>query len=346
MKELYRKILSEVDNEHYEARNRNRDDTVLIIDGLNTFIRSWTTNPAMNENGDHVGGIMGFLKSIGFAIREHKPTRVFIVFDGKGGSQKRKEVFEGYKSERGKNRFRVNRAYPEMMNEEEEHVSMRRQFVWLMDYLNTLPLTTLVYDGVEADDVIAYISNHFSGLGSNTIIMSTDKDFLQLVDERTIVYSPTKKVVYNPTLIEKEFGLFHKNFLTYRILDGDTSDNIPGVKGCGLKTLIKRFPELVHTEVGVDDLLRLCEEREGQAKIYSDIFQSQKQIRMNVELMNLREPKIGGIQKTQILDKIRERNEPLDKMDFIKVGLKHKMGQNWENVHDWLKGTFGGLVNE
>lgn len=290
---------------------------------------------------------MGFLKSIGFAIRQHNPTRVFIVFDGKGGSQRRKEIFEGYKSERGKNRFRVNRTYPEMMNEEEEHVSMRRQFVWLVDYLNVLPLTTLVYDGVEADDVIAFISNHFnSNQTSEVVIMSTDKDFLQLVNERTKVYSPTKKVVYDTDLVQKEFGLFHKNFLIYRVLDGDSSDNIPGVKGCGLKTLLKRFPELVDVEVGVDDLLRLCEEREGLAKIYSDILQSKSQIQLNVELMGLSEPKIGGIQKTKILDMIGEKNKPVDKMEFIRVGLKHKMGQSWDNVHEWLKSTFGGLVNE
>lgn len=346
MKELYRKILKEVETEYVHTGDRNRDDNILIIDGLNTFIRSWTTNPTMNENGDHVGGIMGFMKSIGFAIRTHKPTRVFIVFDGKGGSDRRKELFEGYKSDRGKNRFRVNRTYPEMMNEEEEHVSMRRQFMWLVDYLNELPLTTLVYDGVEADDVIAFISNHFNSNGSKTVIMSTDKDFLQLVDERTKVYSPTKKLVYDTDLIQKEFGLFHKNFLLYRVLDGDTSDSIPGVKGCGLKTLLKRFPELSDTPIGVDDLIRLCGERVGKAKVYSDILQSEEQIKLNVNLMGLFDPKIGALQKTQILGKIRENNKPLDKMEFIKVGLKHKMGQNWGDLHDWLKTTFGGLVNE
>jgi DNA polymerase I len=342
MKELYRKLLNDVQTEH-QSNLENPLSRILIIDGLNTFIRSWTTTPNMNETGDHVGGITGFLKSIAYVIREVSPTKVIIVFDGKGGSDKRKKLYEGYKSDRGKNRFRVNRTYPEMMNEEDEHQSMKRQFGWLMDYLNILPLTTLVYDGIEADDVIAYISNQ--SIDSECIIMSTDKDFLQLVDDRVSIYSPTKKIYYNIPTLEKEFGLFHKNFLLYRILNGDSSDNVPGVKGCGLVTLLKRFPELATDELSIDGLYGLCEERKGKYKLYSDILNSKELIDMNQKLMSLKEiDMVKTYQKLDILNAIREPITPLNKFEFIQMSIQYKMETSWnKDIHLWLRESFGGL---
>ena len=85
------------------------DDKVLIIDGLNTFIRCFAVNPTSNEDGIHVGGIVGFLKSIGYAIRMHQPTRCMIIFDGKGGSQRRRKLFPQYKEKRKVNQ-RFNRT--------------------------------------------------------------------------------------------------------------------------------------------------------------------------------------------------------------------------------------------
>ena len=159
MKELYKKLLNEVESEHESNAQRVRNGRVLIIDGLNTFIRSWTTNPIMNEDGEHTGGVIGSLNSIGYQIRQFNPTRVILTFDGKGGSKRRKELFEGYKADRGKNRFRVNRQYPEMMTQEDEQLSMKRQFVWLVDLLDSLPITTMIYDGIEAGDVIGHIAS-------------------------------------------------------------------------------------------------------------------------------------------------------------------------------------------
>ena len=179
MKKLYKEILNEVSEEHKTNHLRDRNSRVLIIDGLNTFIRSWTTNPTMNEDGDHTGGVIGSLKSIGYQIREFNPTRVVVTFDGKDGSKSRKDIHEGYKAGREKNRFRVNRTYGEMLSEEDERLSMRQQFVWLNDILDFLPVQTMVYDGIEADDTIAYVTNHVQNqLDGQVIIVSTDKDFL------------------------------------------------------------------------------------------------------------------------------------------------------------------------
>lgn len=344
-KELYQKLLNEVEEEYKTNHLRERNSKVLIIDGLNTFIRSWTTNPAMNENGDHIGGVVGSLNSIGYQIRMFNPTRVIVVFDGSGGSKKRKKIFEGYKSERTKNRFRVNRQYPEMMSEEEEQLSMKRQFVWLVDTMNYLPFTTMIYDGMEADDVIAYISNDLVKQDEEAVIVSTDKDFLQLVSDRVSVFSPTKKKHYTKDVVFNEWGLYPQNLLVFRTLDGDKSDNIPGVKGCGLKTFLKRFPEFEEDRlIDFDELFKLCEDKKGQYKIYDEILEKEDIILRNKSLMSLLDVHISGIDKLKILDRYNEPNKKFDKMDFLRVGSKYKMLQNWRNINDWIMSTFNNII--
>jgi 5'-3' exonuclease len=345
MKELYKKLLNEVEVEHTQTQNRLRNDRVLIIDGLNTFIRLWTQNPTMNEDGEHVGGVVGTLNSIGYMIRQFSPTRAIIVFDGKGGSDGRKKIFDGYKSERGKNRFRVNRQYPDMLNEEEEHISMKRQFVWLADLLDELPITTMVYDGIEADDVIAYMAKYNREHGNQTIIVSTDKDFLQLVDDNTTIYSPTHKILYNKEAVYQKYGLYPQNLLLFRTLDGDSSDNIPGVKGCGIKTVLKRFPELSNdVAFSFDELYHQCKSATIKSKIYDDILSNWDDVMRNQKLMQLSDPQIPTSYALKILGRFDEPNKTFDKMRFIKTAMKYKILQNWKDVNGWLNSTFTNII--
>jgi DNA polymerase-1 len=299
----------------------------------------------MNDNGEHIGGVVGSLKSIGFQIREFNPTRVVILFDGKGGSDSRKKIFEGYKSDRAKNRFRVNRAYPELMNEEDEQVSMKRQFVWLVNMLDCLPVTTMIYDGIEADDVIGYLAKQILKEDEQCVIASTDKDFLQLVDSKTIVYSPTKKKTYTANLIREEYGISPQNFLFYRVLDGDKSDNVPGIDGCGLKTIIKRFPELCEDrEVSLDELYQICENRVKEAKVYQNVLNNKNIIDRNIQIMQLSDPTISTSNKLKIIDRFAEPNKPLNKIEFIKAGMQHKVLESWKDINDWLVSTFNNIV--
>jgi DNA polymerase I len=351
MKELYKNILNSVEVERTQNIDKHKNSRVLIIDGLNTFIRCWTSIPTMNDDGDHVGGVVGVLKSIGYAIRMVQPTRCIVVFDGKGGSQTRKKQFEGYKAQREGNQLRVNRAYAGMMNDEDEKESMKRQFVWLNEVLNYLPVTTMIYDGVEADDVMAYVTTHLLKEDEQAVVMSTDKDFLQLVDDKTIVWSPTKKKIYNKKAVKEEYGIESQNILLYRILDGDSSDNIPGVYGCGIKTLIKRIPEITEEkEVSVEDLFNLCEtkkvETKGKIKLYNDILEAKQQILMNQKLMQLKDVDISGVIKMQVLERFNQEIRPLNKIDFLKILLKYKVVNNFGDINDWTKSTFGNFITD
>ena len=350
MKNLYKDILTEVNEEHEINHLRERNSRVLIIDGLNTFIRTWTTNPTMNEDGDHTGGVIGSLKSIGYQIRQFNPTRCIVTFDGKSGSETRKKIHGGYKAGREKNRFRVNRQYDGMMSEEDERLSMKQQFIWLNDIIDYLPVQTMIYDGIEADDTIAYLTKHVeSDLDGEVVVVSTDKDFLQLVSDKVTVFSPTKKKTYDRQTVYNEFGIWPENLLLYRTLDGDVSDNIPGVSGCALKTVLKRFPEISgDKKLTHDDLFQMCEDknanRKKKLKIYDTILKQKDQLLMNKRLMELDEPHIPTSQKLKILDRFNQDDIEFKKLDFLRVAQKYKVLQNWKDINDWLHSTFQNII--
>jgi len=344
MNKKYANLLNEVEKEHSTAHLRKRNSKVLFIDGLNTFFRCWSTNPMMNEDGEHVGGVVGFLRSIGKVIRDENPTRVVVVFDGKGGSQKRRELFPQYKADR-KVKFRVNRQYEGMMSEEDEQVSLKRQISWLGNILNVLPVTTLIYDNIEADDVIGYLSKQVLKEDESGIIFSSDKDFLQLVSSNIQVWNPLKKKRMDIDTIKNEYGIHPHNFIWYRVLDGDKSDNIDGVKGCGLKTLQKRMPLLeTDTRLTIDQLISAAEAERDDYKVFQTIAESKKLIERNYELMQLENPDISGLTKVKIIERFKSEDEPMDKMKFIGLGMKYKILQNWTDVQDWLRSSFGNLI--
>lgn len=348
MKELYKRLLNEVEQERDKNIERLRNSKVLIIDGLNTFIRTWSTNPQMNEDGDHVGGVVGSLKSIGYQIRQFNPTRVIVTFDGKDGSKKRKKIHSDYKAGREKNRFRVNRAYGGMLTEEEERLSMKQQFVWLNDVMNYLPMQVMIYDGIEADDVIGYLTTSIiTGDDQEVVIVSTDKDFIQLVNERVTVFSPTKKKLYDRQTVFDEFGIWPQNILLFRTMDGDKSDNIPGVKGAGLKTLLKRIPELSEDrKITFDEFFEIVESKTDNYKIYQDILDNKELILMNKNLMELSDLHIPTASKLKILDRFNEPDTSFSKLDFIRIGTKYKLLQNWQGVNNWVHDTFKTIITD
>ena len=98
MRKHYAEILSQIETKLTTSTSLN--DHILLVDGLNNFIRAWSASPATNSDGVHIGGMIGFLQSIGFAVRTLFPTRLIIIFDGPGGSQRRRKIYKGYKGKR------------------------------------------------------------------------------------------------------------------------------------------------------------------------------------------------------------------------------------------------------
>ena len=274
LNEKFISFLDQVENEEHKSV-LNKNDRVLIVDGLNTFIRSFAVNPSINDDGLHIGGMMGFLKSIRYSCDILKPSRCIIVFDGKDGSKRRRKIYPEYKGTR-KVKRRLNRNVDWGTAPQDEEQSMKQQMGRLIEYLEQLPLTLVSVDGIEADDTMAYISQQLLPK-SDIMIMSTDKDFIQLVDDRVKVWSPTKKKLYNKKAVFDEFGVHSHNMLTYRILDGDKSDNIGGIKGVGLKSLQKFCPKICDIEkFDVRDLLEFVENSDSKIKLLENIKKGSK----------------------------------------------------------------------
>ena len=331
-KEKYLSILNDIKEQGGSELGDNPNENVLIIDGLNTFIRVFSVIPTTNDNGTHIGGIVGFLKSIGYTINMFRPTRCIIIWDGKGGSSRRRKMYPEYKAKR-KTNIRLNRAY-DFETIEEERANMIRQIQRTIEYLDFLPITMLSIDNVEADDIIAYTAKQVL-TDSKVTIMSSDKDFLQLVDDRISVWSPTKKKLYKPEQVMEEYGIPSHNLLMYRIFDGDKSDNINGVRGYGLKTVLKKLPFLQEDkQFSVDDAITEVEELEK----HRDIMER------NFDLMQLHNVDISATAKTKTIDKMREPIPNLDKVVFKKMFLEDKMYSALPNLESWLQTKFQTLV--
>ena len=326
----YLSILEDIKKTGGSLDEGHPDDKVLIIDGLNTFIRVFSVIPTTNDDGIHVGGIVGFLRSIGYTINMFQPTRVIIVFDGKGGSSRRRKIYPEYKQNR-KTKYRVNRTY-DFASQEDEKQNMIMQLQRVVEYLDLLPVTVLSYDNIEADDTIGYLCKQVLK-ESEVVVMSTDKDFLQLANGKTKIWSPTKKKLYDEEAVFEEFGITAKNYIWYRVIDGDKSDNISGIKGLGLKTIRKKLPFLTENKIfNIEDITKALPE-------------SSEIINRNYRLMQLQEVDISGSTKSRILQKIRQPINRLVKFKFETMFLEDKLFTALPNLNSWLLTNFSKLNN-
>ena len=332
-------ILDEIKKSGGEIDSGKPNDSVLLIDGMNTFIRVFSAIPTTNEDGVHVGGIVGFLRSLAFAINMIRPTRTIVVFDGKGGSNRRRKIFPQYKMGR-KMSYRLNRAH-DFLTREEEQQMMIRQLNRVVEYLECLPVSIMNMEQTEADDVIGYLSKHIYR-NSKTTIVSTDKDFLQLVDKNTNVYSPTKKKMYDEEKVFEEYGIHPKNFLLFRMFDGDKSDGIPGVNGIGKKTLIKLFPFMeTEQKFELDDIYRSAETQKNP--LCEKVLQSKDLLDLNRQLMDLEDGIISGQTKLKVKEIVERPIQRVIKHRFQTMFLEDKLYQALPNLNSWLATTFSRL---
>ena len=343
MKARYQDILREIEREKEQGTGSTKDSHLLVIDGLNTFIRVFSAVPALNDDGQHIGGVTGFLRSVAAVVRLIKPTRCIIVFDGKGGSRRRKDIYPEYKANRA-NKTAFNR-YQEFASLEDEQDSMRRQFGRVIQYLNCLPVTTLSIDNVEADDIMAYIANEIYTDDKNRVtICSTDRDFLQLVNNRISVWSPIKKKMYTPSVMQEEFGFSSKNYLLYRSFIGDKSDNIPGLKGVGPKSLIKYFPVFSEDrELTVEEIVQYANNVDKKYKVHTLVSENKELLELNYKLMQLKEVDINGNAKMLTMNKVQGDIDKLNTLEFKKMFMADKMYTVIKDLDSWLKSSFNSL---
>lgn len=156
---------------------------------------------------EYYGTILGLRKLVSLT----KPDKIIFAWDAPGGSKKRRAIIENYKD--GRKPIKLNRKFEHQLDNEQENRIQQR--IRLGQYLNDLPLHQIIIEDIEADDVISFLCQYYKD--DRKVIASNDKDFLQLLNENTIVYN-SKKVFMTAKDVHKEFGIHPRNFALARAL--------------------------------------------------------------------------------------------------------------------------------
>jgi DNA polymerase I len=331
-------LLNQMDKEPQNNVDKNPHERVLLIDSLNLFFRNFAVMNFVNENGVHIGGMGGFVRSLISLIKQIKPTSVYVVFDGKGSSTNRKNILPEYKS--GRNVSRITN-WDVFENLEEEHDSKIDQITRLIHYLRCLPVKILSIDKVEADDIIAHISNVMSTkYNSQVFMVSNDQDFIQLVNDKITLYHPARKDYFTPQTIIDSFSVLSENFIIYKTLLGDQSDKVIGVKGLGKKGVIKRFPELLERFVSFEDLIEICASKYKEHIVYSRIIFERERLESNYKIMDLKNPLMTEQEKQFVDSYINEPVPSLNVRDFLHLYNEDGLGKMIRNPEFTIKETF------
>jgi len=345
MNEKFKNLLKEIKEDRAIFEKSNLNSRILVVDGLNNFIRTWVMTPTINEDGLHIGGITGFLKTLGVSIRTLNPTRLILVFDGKDGSKKRKKLYSGYKGNRGHS-VRLNRTY-DWSSDAEEEEQMIRQLTRSIQYLSNLPCTIMMLNGIEADDTIGYIATELCENNKDVEkmwIMSSDKDFYQLISDKVVVWNPIKKQIIDKKKILEDYQIYPHNFLLFKAMNGDSSDNLPGIKGVGNKTGIKHFPLLTEQrQIVVNDVISYALGHQNSSRLCKQLIDNKEQYLLNYKIMKLTG---GEINKSAALKIIELFNNPVKKTNIKSIQnlvMEDKLWTAFPNINSWISTNFSQL---
>ena len=326
-----------------ETPPRELNDHILVIDAMNMLIRSFSLLKAMNPSGQHIGGLVGFMRSLGYVTRIFDPTRVVVVWDGKGGSANRKNIDPNYKAQRATSRITHWGLYDTKAEEQEALIG---QLYRTQDYINCLPIHQIVMEKLEADDIIAYLAKQASKNNKKVTIVSSDKDFLQLIDSNINVYAPVKKKTFNQSNILEEIKVLPENYNIVKALLGDNSDNLQGVKGLGIKTILSEWKEFTtDPSATLQNVWKHCETQldvKKPKKVFAKIIDNWDRVLTNYELMNLHTTVLDDKEKEHILNVIKSSIPTLQTGGFLHLLDQDKIEGITKNTPLWLE-NFRGL---
>ena len=204
-----------------------KKNSFYLIDGYALLYRSHFAlirNPLINSKGQHTSAIYGFTNALLKLIKEESPDYIVTVFDGKEKTF-RHEMYPEYKATR------------EKMPDE-----LRSQLPILWDLVDSLNIKSLLVNGFEADDIIGTLAIMGKKNNFDCRIISGDKDFMQLIDSDIKLHTPGKNgssIIFGPNEVKKKWGVIPSKIVDLLGLMGDSSDNVPGVRGVGAKTAVK-----------------------------------------------------------------------------------------------------------
>lgn len=260
----------------------------LLIDGSNLLELSFKADKHLSGTGKEIGGIFQFLLQLRMMLSKANFRYVYVFWDGARAGQFRFNELPEYKANRDKTfdesdlsdymkmvneRIRLMQSKFFNKNKAEEKRKEREIFFWqrevIMQCLEELFVRQCISDEVEADDFIAYYVKHKKP-NERIVIMSNDRDLTQLISDTVIVYVQQLKKFINTKNHTEVMGYNYQNVLVKKILCGDDSDNIKGIKMLGEKTLLNNFQELKERKVTLDEIIekarKINEERTKDRK--------------------------------------------------------------------------------
>ena len=362
MKQVVRKNRAEANGVSNE-----KDIYTLLVDG-NSLLKISLVDKRMNSKGEEYGAIFLFLRLLGQLLLKKDFNFCVCCWDGYNSGVLRYNIYSEYKANRDKHYElaagmtdydrKINDYVKKVLNysksnkksvkrNETDDESFQRQREILQNILENLYVRQFMYDDVEGDDLIAYyVKNKKSN--EKIVIVSGDRDLTQLISDDVCQYIPSLKKFVSPKNSVEELGMTHENTLVKKILCGDASDNIKGIKGIGEQTLLKLFPEIKTDRTSLEAIVarsrELLEERKAEKK---------KPLKSLENIVNVVTDGVQGKDIYEINRKIIDLSEPLltdeakDGMDAeMHAPLSHE-GRDVKNIYEIIdKNEFYDILDE
>jgi DNA polymerase-1 len=299
----------------------------VVIDGLSVFIRHYCANPTMSSNGEQMGGFAGFLGSLKELSRRFTPQQIVVVWEG-GGSKKRRLIDKSYKN--GRRPTKLNRYYEDDIPDTDDN--RNNQIALLVKALGLMPVKQVYVPDCEGDDAVAHLVRIIRrDTNGHVIIVSSDRDFYQLITQKISVWSPGKRRMIGVQECIEEYGVHPNNFALAKAIVGDPSDNVKGVSGVGFKTLCKSFKGFVdEVDLDLPTLIDACNSvhKNARSKIYKSICTDEELIRKNLRLVSLESGNIPATIEKKIEFVYSSKDTTGNPNKFELYRLLHKLGLN------------------
>jgi len=244
----------------------NKHNRLILVDGSGYIFRAYYALPPMQKkDGTPVNAVFGFTNMLVKLIEDYYEDKIIVVFDA-ARENFRNSIFKDYKANRGET--------PE---------DLIPQFDLIRKCVDSFNLSQIEIEGYEADDIIASFAKLASSKNINSLIVSSDKDLMQLVNDNVTMLDPIKNKNIGIDEVKEKFGVYPEKVIYIQALTGDKVDNIPGAPGIGPKTAL----DLINQFSDIEELIKNAKEIK-QEKKKNTIINSAEDIRLSLELVKLK----------------------------------------------------------
>tara|TARA_Y100001937_G_C7103990_1_gene323954 strand:- start:262 stop:1305 length:1044 start_codon:yes stop_codon:yes gene_type:complete len=293
---------------------RKKYSNTLLIDGDSLLKTAYHGAKNLYYKENHIGGIFQFLTMLRKCLNEHRYDRVLVFWDGKFSGRLRYDIYKDYKSNRDKDFYNETPPSEPELYIQKERVFQYCEELFIRQYQDTI---------IEADDGIAYYCQKIKE-NEKIVIVTNDRDMLQLLDERVGIYVINLRKIITINNFSDYFNHHYSNVKLIKILSGDNSDNIKGIKGVSEKTLIKHFPEITQKSLTLTDILSKIEviqkERKNRLKTLDNIInkvtvglQGENIFEVNDKLIDLKKPLLTDKSKEELNHLFNSTIDPEDR---------------------------------